>query len=358
MKILQVYMGPYQVDTGGGVSVYVRNISERLAKNHDVTVFATNPGNLPRSEVSNGVRVERFKRIAPSGAYFFSWEMLLRLRQTCSDVVHGHGYQAFPLHLSALSKRRKFIVSAHFHGVGHSAFRNSVIRLTRPIGRRTFQLADRIIAVSEYEKSLVCSQFGLDCSKVSVIPCGVDFSEFEGKKRERQENRSILYIGRLAPYKGVKLLIDVLPRLEDDIVVDIVGRGPMRPILEERARKLNVSARVRFSENLPRSKLVQKLMSSSVLVLPSQYEAYSMVVAEALVAGLPCVLTDTSALSEWIDDKTCFRVRFPVDLNELSQTITRALKSEFDRHALKRQFETKILPWTEVVKRIEGIYEN
>jgi glycosyltransferase involved in cell wall biosynthesis len=358
MRILQVYMGPYQTNTGGGISVYVRNISERLAKKYDVTVFATNPGNLPRFETVNGVKVERFKRFAPGGAYFFSLEMLLRLRKSCFDVVHGHGYQAFPMHFSVLAKTRRFVVSTHFHGVGHSALRNSLVRLARPFGQRTLRAADAIIAVSQYEKSLICRQFKLDSSKVSVIPCGVDFSEFEGQKREKPEIKSVLYVGRLVSYKGAQLLIDVLPKLEDDVVVEIVGRGPMRPFLESHARKLNVSSRVRFIGNLPRSELVKKFMSSSVFVMPSEHEAYSLVVAEALVAGLPCVLTDTSALSEWLDDKICFRIGFPINLNEFSRVINHALKSAFDKNAFKKRIGTKILDWTDVVCRVEKIYEN
>lgn len=351
-------MGPYQVDTGGGVSVYVRNISERLAKNHDVTVFATNPGNLPRSEVSNGVRVERFKRIAPGGAYFFSWEMLLRLRQTYSDVVHGHGYQAFPLHLSALSKRRKFIVSAHFHGVGHSAFRNSLIRLSKPVGRRTLRSANTIIAVSDFEKSLIRDQFGLPTDRITVIPCGVDLAEFECTHKERDRSKSILYIGRLVPYKGVQTLIEVLPTLEKDIVLEIVGKGPLRPVLENRAVELKVLERVRFSQNLPRHELVQKYLNASVFVLPSQYEAYSIVVAEALCAGLPCVLANTSALKEWIDNQTCFGVNTPLNLNELSDAIKRALGRKSDLPVFKKWIGSKILDWSEVVNLIENIYQR
>lgn len=357
MKILQVYHGPYQIDTGGGISVYVRNISERLAKKHDVTVFATNPGNLPRFEVVNGVKIERFRRFAPGRAYFFSWEMLSKLRKTYFDVVHGHGYQAFPMHFSALSKRKKFVASTHFHGVGHSAFRNILIKLSKPFGRATLETANKIIAVSEHEKSIICNQFGLDTDEIVVIPCGVNFGEFERQKK-KQEFRSILYVGRLVAYKGVRLLVDILPMLDDDIVLDIVGQGPLRLALENHAKELNVSDRVRFSRNLPRSKLVQKFMDASVFVLPSKYEAYSLVVAEALVAGLPCVLADTSALSEWIDNRVCFGVGVPVDLNELSKAVSLTLESEFDKGAMTKWFGTKIVDWNEVVDLIENVYEE
>jgi len=116
----------------GGVSVHVRNISERLAKKHDVTVYATNDKLLhPRFEVQNGVKIERFRCYAPNNAYFFTWEMLLRMHKVEFDVVHAHGYHAFPFHLSSVAKSKKFFVTPHFHGAGHSSFRNALIRLLR-----------------------------------------------------------------------------------------------------------------------------------------------------------------------------------------------------------------------------------
>lgn len=122
MEILQVFPHTYaETVKGGGILEYVRNISERLARDHDVTVYATNAGkDFRRFEVINGVKVERFKRWAPNRAYFFSSDMFLRLRKAKFDVVHGHCYQAFPMHFSVLAKRKKLVVSAHFHGVGHT----------------------------------------------------------------------------------------------------------------------------------------------------------------------------------------------------------------------------------------------
>ena len=359
MRILQVYMGPYMVDRGGGVSVYVRNISERLAKKHDVTVFATNPGGLPGFEVVNGVKVVRFRRFAPSNAYFFSWDMLLELRRADFDVVHGHCYHAFPMHFSALAKCKRFVVSTHFHGVGHSVFRDSLIRLLKPFGKRTLRAADKIVAVSEYEKNLLCGQFGLDPAKVVVIPCGVDFSEFEGLKRRKRGFRSVLYVGNLVGYKGVQFLVEVLPYLPKDVVLEIVGKGDLKPFLEKRARELSVSGRVRFFENLPRRELLQMFVDADVFVLLSRYEAYSMAVAEALVAGTPCIVANCSALNEWIDGRICFGVDYPIGLDKLAESICYILENGVVGDVVSSKWiGSKILDWDDVVERINEVYQR
>ena len=339
------------------MSVYVRSISERLAENHDVTVFGTAPGGLPRFEAINGVKVERFRRVAPGRAYFFSMDMLLRLRKVDFDVVHGHGYQSFPLHLSTFAKKRKFIASTHYHGVGHSPLRNSLMKVFKPVGERTLVSADKIVTVSEYEKSLLCKQFKLDSNKIVTIPCGVDTKQFQGLTKRARDFRSVLYVGRLENYKGVHFLVEALPKLDPDVFLEIVGKGPMRNILEKRAKELNVFERVRFFQDLSRRQLLQMVFDADVFAMLSQYEAYSMAVADALTAGTPCIVAKTSALSEWVDNEHCFGLEYPIAINDLVGLIKGVL-AERKRFRQAKFVSGKILDWDDVTKQLEIIYLN
>jgi len=354
MRILQVYPISMKV-RGSGVGEHVWNIAVRLARRHEVTLFGLNPrGKYPRFEIVDGVKVERFMHFYPSDSYFFSLELPLRLRQVEFDVVHAHGYHAFPMHFAALAKCKKFVVTTHFHGEGHSVFRDSLFRLFKPFGRSTLRKADVIVAVSEFEKRLLCGKFKLDSDKVVVIPNGVDLDEFKGLKRRSRGFRSVLYVGRLEWYKGVHYLVEVLPKLGKDVVLEIVGKGPLRGYLEERARRLGVGERVFFYQDLPRRELLQKYVDASVFVLLSKYEAYSMVVAEALAAGTPCIVANTSALSEWIDGDCCFGVDLPIDFDKLATFICSILERGV-KFGMGR-WKSKVLDWAEVVARLERIY--
>ena len=355
MRILQVCQDSY--GETGGISVHVKSISERLAKRHNVTVYATNyKSTHPRFELSKGVKVERFKTYGPNNAYFFSLEMLLRMRNAEFDVVHAHGYHAFPMHFAAVAKCKKFVVTTHFHGVGHSSFRNCLIRLLKPIGEMTLAKADRIVAVSEYEKALICKQFKHTEDKITVIPNGVDFSEFSGLEKRSRSFKSILHVGYLLGYKGAQHLVEVLPKLDDSVILEIVGTGPLKPYLERRAKELKVYQRVRFYEGLCRRELLQKFFDADVFVLLSRHEAYSLVVAEALTAGTPCIVANTSALSEWVDNKNCFGIDFPINLNELARLINNVLDNHPDPVAVRKRIGKRILDWNEAVDELERIY--
>jgi glycosyltransferase involved in cell wall biosynthesis len=355
MRILQVCQDSY--GETGGISVHVRSISERLAKKYDVTVYAADcESRYPRFELRNGVKVERFKCYAPSNAYFFSLEMLLRMRRVEFDVVHAHGYHGLPMHLAGFAKCSKFVVTTHFHGVGHSTFRNCLIRLFKPIGKRTLTKADEIIAVSEYEKALLCKQFKLPENRIDVVPNGVDFSEFSGIGKRFHDFKSVLYVGYLLGYKGAHYLVEVLPKLADNVILEIVGTGPIKPLLEKRAKELNVFERVKFYENLPRGELLQMYADADVFVLLSKHEAYSLAVAEALTSGTPCIVADTSALSEWVDNESCFGVSLPIDLNEVARLINRVLDNRIDKTSMNKWVGTKILDWSQVAEKLESIY--
>jgi glycosyltransferase involved in cell wall biosynthesis len=163
-------------------------------------------------------------------------------------------------------------------------------------------------------------------------------------------------IARAHYYKGVHYLVEVLPKLADDVVLEIVGTGPIKPFLEKRAMELKVYDRVRFYENLPRRELLQKFADADVFVLLSRFEAYSLVVAEALTAGTPCIVANTSALSEWIDNETCFGADFPISLNELARLIESVLDNGADKRAMKKWIGTKILDWNNVAYELESIH--
>lgn len=358
MRILQVCPGSY-ISGIGGVSEHVVQISEGLVKRgHDVTVFATNSGALPWLEVKNGVKVKRFKRFAPGKAYFLSPTMFAALRKaTDFSLIHAHGFHALPMHFTLPSNSRRLVVTTHYHGAGHSVFRDRLFRLLHPLGKLTLLRAEVIIAVSDFERSLLLTHFNLKKGKVVVIPNGVNLKEFEGIRKRKFNSRSILYVGRLEKYKGVQNLIEILPKLPSDVVLKVVGTGSQGGILEQRAKQLGVNQRLIFYPHLKRSDLLQLYADADLFVLLSQHEAYGLVVAEALTSGLPCVVANTSSLAEWIDNETCFGVDYPIELDKLAKVVLFLLNKKIHRKDFSEKYVNgKILDWKDVVCQLEKVY--
>jgi len=352
MKILQVC--PRYYPDIGGVEEHVRNIGERLAKRYDVSVFTTDPlGKLPRQEVINGVQVTRFKSWAPNEAYYFSGDLKRFLSENSHvfDVVHAHSYHALPAYYATQAKsKNKLIFTPHYHGMGHSFFRSLLHIPYRYFGRKIFEKSDRIICVSNYEKNLVVKRFKVDEEKIVVIPNGVNLNEFNDLKKTREDHRTILCVSRLEKYKGIQYLIKVLPLLENDVILEVVGNGPYRDHLVKLARKLNVFERVRFFQDLPRGDLLQKYVNADVFALLSKHEAYGLSVAEALFAGTPCIVTNASALSEWIDNENCFGIEYPINSDSLVNLLNKVMRTRIKG--------VKLPDWSDVTRKLEALYNS
>jgi glycosyltransferase involved in cell wall biosynthesis len=146
-----------------------------------------------------------------------------------------------------------------------------------------------------------------------------------------------------------------MPKLDENIKLDIVGRGKIKNELIDLTKKMGVSKRVKFYENLSRKQLLKKFSDASVFVLPSSYEAYSLSVAEALMSGTPCIVANTSALVEWVDDLNCYGVKHPIVSDELLERVNYVLAENVEVN-ISKLIGKKILDWNIVVEQLEEIY--
>lgn len=349
MKILQVCPGYFPAI--GGVEEYVKNVSERLAREHEVTVFATDPsGKLPKEDSINGVLVRRFKGVSPQNAYHLSIAMLQELRRSEFDIVHGHNYHAFPLFFSRYARKKRFIVTPYYHGHGHSTVRDLLIKLYKLFGQKIFREADKVIAVSNYEKDLLVKDFKIADDKLAIIPIGIDFKEFKEFKKLGKRHKTILCVGRLEEYKGAQYVIQALPMLDEEVRLEIVGNGIYKENLLGLTKGLGLEDRIDFYQDLPREGLLRKYAMADLLVLLSKFESFSIVVAEALASKTPCIVANTSALTEWVDNKNCFGVDYPVNIAQLAKSINEVIGREVG--------EVKLWDWDEVVGETVMIYKG
>lgn len=337
----------------GGVETHVKEVSERLVERGlEVDILTTDSSRkLPKEEIINNVKVKRFKSWAPSEAYHFSRDLRMYLTKNSDsfDIVHAHSYHAFPALYAAQSKdKNKLVFTPHYHGTGHTFFRKLLHIPYKSLGKKIFEKADRIACVSNYERNLVMKHFKVNEKKVVVIPNGITLKEFEGLKKRSKDYRAILCVGRLEKYKGVQYLVKTLPKLDHDIILEIVGKGPYKKNLTKLAKKLNMESRVRFFHDLSRNELLQKYACADIFVLLSEHEAYGITVAEALCARTPCIVANASALEEWIDDVNCFGIDYPINLNELGNLINNVIGKDIKK--------LKIPNWNETTDKLISLY--
>lgn len=281
----------------GGVEKHVEAISTRLvSQGHKVTVVSADKGVGDQFETRDGVTVRRHKSLSPSGAYHLAPQVASTVRECDPDVIHAHNYHALLLPFAALAVNdATFVVTPHYHGGSESGFRNQLLRLYHPIGRRILHHADTVVAVSEWERKQLQNDFAVEAQ---VIPNGIEIERFSTANPFEHGRSYLLCVGRLEQYKGVQHAIRAVAELpEYDLL--IAGSGPYREHLENVAKQLNVEDRIQFLGYVADEDLASLYAGAEVFVTLSSFESFGLTVGEALASGTPCVVLRRGALVDW-----------------------------------------------------------
>ncbi|MGW4462014.1 glycosyltransferase [Micromonospora sp. NPDC004704] len=127
------------------------------------------------------------------------------------------------------------------------------------------------------------------------------FVDLTGIAAKGQPGGGVVFAGRLAPEKGVDVLVEAVAALPDGVPVDIAGDGPARTELEALAARM-VPGRIRFHGRLDKSRLHDLVRSAAVVAVPSRWhENQPMAVLEAYACGVPVVTTDLGGLPELVE---------------------------------------------------------
>jgi glycosyltransferase involved in cell wall biosynthesis len=149
-------------------------------------------------------------------------------------------------------------------------------------------ICEHHVAVSEFTKQRLTTLLGFDQQRVSVIPNGVDYQNFSRGSEKKVWGR-IIYVGRIVPHKHVEILVDAFRQVKQKVPeaeLHIVGSGPSLPSIEDQASKIKDCFVHGF---LPEHEMLKLLKSSWLFVLPSEREGSSIVILEAMAAGLPFI---------------------------------------------------------------------
>ena len=191
-------------------------------------------------------------------------------------------------------------------------------KLIYPLFKRTLEHCDALIVVNEATKELYANF--LPESKIKVIPYGVDLTHF--KYSPLQPNHNILAVSRLIERRGLDYLVEAMPIIlkeYPDAYLHFVGDGPRKPILQEKAKKLDVERNIIFHGQVSSEELVDLYRNCFVFCHLSFADGWNQPALEAMATGRPVICTDAPHNSMVEDGKTGFLI--PIDVDILSERI-------------------------------------
>ena len=223
------------------------------------------------------------------------------------DAIHVHGVwniAALSGLAAARARRIPLVVTSH------ESLTANDIDTSRSAARRRQKLALKSLYLRWTDLFVLTSELETRESLPPTAPAATipyplpdDDPDSDPAPRGRAAGLTIGYLGRIAPKKNVPVLIKALSSLPDHVRLLIAGDGPQAIVQQARrlAVDLGVAERIEWLGFVaPRSR-AEFLARVDVMAMPSSYESFGMSAAEAMLAGVPLVVSHRTGIAELID---------------------------------------------------------
>lgn len=275
-----------------------------------------------------------------------------------SDIIHCNWtLSGLAAYLSKFIHKTPYVITVQ----GSDVFKTIHIPVVRSLIGLALRKASHVIALSNELKTATI-RFGVPAENITVIPNGVNISQFPVGSKEGRKNQ-LIFVGSLIERKGVSYLIQAMASLvaaQPDIRLVIVGEGKDRSLLEELASQLGLQENVIFMGTQSQEKVSELMRESRLFILPSIEEGQGVVLVEALASGTPCIGSRVGGIPDVITPDVG-KVVDAGDVTGLAEAII-VLTSNVEiwnrasvnaRHRVEQEYD-----WQVLVKRITDIYQN
>ena len=201
----------------------------------------------------------------------------------------------------------------------------------------------------------------------TVLNNGINIEEFQFENEGRQKIREkfdlkdkfvIGNIGRLVPQKNHMFLLEVfyeILKLGEDAILMVIGKGPLKKSLDEKASELNIKNNIIYIENTNEVNNYMKAMD--VFVFPSLFEGLGIVLIEAQASGLECFITDTLPKEVNISENIT-RISLTVSPREWAKKIIESRKKYIDRYKINKELRDSEFDIKNTIKILEQYYDR
>lgn len=235
------------------------------------------------------------------------------------------------------------------------------VRLTQVAA--TARAADRLLLLNDVDREFAIARHWKPESEIDVVPHGVSRRYFENTPSpSAPRGRGILFCGTWAPMKGVTYLAEAFGRLAREgrrVKLTILG-GAVPPSIIESAFPAEARSLLTIIDRVPEDQVMAAYREHDVLVLPSTYEGFGMVVVEAMSQRLPVVATPAGCASALVQhERTGLSVppRNPAALAEALERMLsdRGLASRCAGNAFE---QVRGMTWTWTAERTLEVYRK
>lgn len=364
----------------GGSAFVPYNLSKTLAKRgHHVIIF-TSDYKISQEWIDSlpNINIFTFKTLFNFKKFLITPSMLKNTKERIKevDVIHMHNYRTFQnivIHHYAKMYGVPYVLQAH--GSLPRINAKFILKWIYDIffGYRLLKDAAKVIALNKVEAEQYMSMRVPD-DKIEIIPNGIDLSEytnlptkgfFKKKFGIGEEEKIVLYLGRIHRIKGIDFLVKSFARILKLLKnVKLVIVGPDNGCLceiEYLIKFLGIEDNVLITGPLYDMDKLEAFVDADLYVLPSRYEIFGMTVLEAYSCSKPVVASKVGGLKELVVDGETGLLFEPENIEQLYESLLSLLEdnAKAEKMGLKgKQFVKEKFTIENFIDQIEVLYEE
>jgi glycosyltransferase involved in cell wall biosynthesis len=326
-----IHVAPVYPPHLGGLEKVVRALALNQNKSGmEVLVITSDKGTKNIKIPKDYFRVKRLKSMSIANTIIMPKLLFELLKINKNSVVHVHVTQAYtPEMVWLASKIKRFKYVAHVHldvpPTGPAGF---LLKIYKPLVlKRVLSAASFVIVFTKDQRLNMHKKYGIELSKVRVIPNGVEEKFYYVKSRILHKIPRLLFVGRLSYQKNLPQLLRALEGVSDEFTTTLVGDGELELELRKLAKNLKL-LNVNFVGRADGKKLINYYKNADIFVLPSEREGMPLVLLEAMAMGLPIVATNVTGNRDVVgNDKNGLLIPYN-DTGALRQALLRIKSSK------------------------------
>ena len=270
------------------------------------------------------------------------------------DLIHGHFLEgAYGL----IDIKHKKSVPIVFTEHGSNLLDKTRSKIENQRMARLYASVDQMIVVGhrQYESA---EDFSID--SLSVIPNVIpEYFKFDDTVEKNKCVFSFISVGNLIESKCFGILINAFEKIYKEcknVRLVIVGKGSLEGELKKKVNEKGLSEYVSFAGAVPNRKLADLYNKADCFVLPSRFETFGVVYAEALCTGTPIISTKNGGIDDIYEDGCGCLVGVDNE-DELEDAMKRIMSDTFDHRAIAEKYQSKFGE-SNFVQQIERVYKR
>lgn len=308
------------------------------------------------------------KLLVPFYMFMGTAQIIKLARKKKYDIIHTHWplpHAIFGYVASKISRAKHIL---YFHGVELMWVKNEV-KFLKPFLRWAIKQADAVMCNSSHTAARIKEIYNRD---VHIIPSGqAVMSNIKAAEQIKQVNdqKQILFVGRLVERKGVKYLIEAFSKIVNkvDARLNIIGSGPEMEMLQKLTQERGIEAKVNFLGMVSSKDLDYYYRNADVFVLPAvidrkgDTEGLGVVLIEALTYKLPVIASSVGGIVDIIKDNETGLLVPEKDIDALSNAILKLLsEADFAKQLAEKgyQYVNKMFNWDSITDQIINLFNS